>query len=221
MRRLVAVIACVAAIVCPTFHCGSSDVSVCGTLASAEEILVSQARCPLGLQCSAVLLYSWYWELNDLRPGETYNCTVPVNQTSLPSVIPSVKWECPVKRASIGLLSGTHPKACSDDSDCQLNSPYVKSPGCKCSLMHNFTQGFCQPLLDESVFDTYWEKCQIEGFLHGAEAVYWFLTSSYYVYYRSDLECSGVLWEFEALSAVTGASVLLWSAALLFSAVCV
>ena len=181
-----------AALVCPTFNCGSLGSLACTKKVSPAQIMLNDETCADGTSCFASGVYEWWW-LETTSSGSTFNCKSGLNSTiaDLP---------CTGRAKDKDLLSGAHPKDCVDDSDCQTKDHVITPGACACSLRIANSKGICTPDPSSSLYDQYWARCST---MTTVEKQYWNVFIPSYVYLQGDVACSLMLIELQMAKAAS------------------
>lgn len=195
---------------CMTINCGNLGENICAQMGTDDTISLRSTACNEDFSCSYSDLIAWYTQ-DALTRNNILMCT------AMPTITLGEGWPCANRQARKNLVSGTYPKACLTDQDCELQDGTYNS--CVCAPRSTSASGYCKPHISSTHFEDYWTLCTQTGntITDANQGYYWYLRTQFAVYYdAADLPaCSNVLWEFVQMSNVeadiAGAAVLLFS----------
>ena len=195
---------------CLTINCGNLGENICAQVGTENAISLRSTACNEDFSCSYNDIIKWYTQDATTR-NNILMCT------AMPIIAVGEAWPCANRQARKNLVSGSYPKACLTDQDCELQDGTFNS--CVCAPRSTSASGYCKPDISSTHFEDYWTLCtQTANKITDANlGYYWYLRTQFAVYYDvADLPaCSTVLWEFVQFSNVqadiAGAAVLLLS----------
>lgn len=176
---------------------------------SKKEILLNEDGCKDGYFCRTDNVEEWYTDvtrqdeplmceeegdIGDLEGSDNVYDDFDFDEDDIP---------CATRDTNQNLSSGSHPKRCSDDSDCLMLNGAVTE--CKCGMNG---ESYCVPAFDSDAFEEYWEECEEdEGEINYWTDAWWREKRALYVYEQDMPDCAEDLFlEWSILDALKDAA---------------
>lgn len=168
---------------CLVATCTSLDDDICAVLHSATELWVNDNGCD-GI-CSALQLPTLeVYESIECPPNFSFSFSLDWSYSTPYDDQVQAAVDCGSRGTSSDLAVGTHPKVCTDSSDCTLLSG--ASLPCECGLDGS---AYCVPDESSSFYEAFWSACEAGD---EAEYKYW---NAYQSVYPLNLNPAACLYE--------------------------
>ena len=170
---------------CAVYECQDLNQDICAKR-SQNTILLNSLGCTAGLNCTLSGLLEWETDYS----SPYFLCEEIDSATLVQHKSGSYGYHCGERLLGQNLHIGGHPKQCSSDSDCMLESGALSACGCSFHRMQ-----YCVPQWDSNVFDGYWSYCkQNDGKIYDfADIYYWIIMKETYTYQQDSPDCAHLL----------------------------